>query len=54
MDAKPTGTSINPAGNYLIITLINSTWPFTDNWGHIKASRAIGKSQKGGKVEKQI
>ena len=54
MAAKPTGTSINPAENDLMITPSNGTRLSTDYWGHIKTSRAIGKSQRGGKVKKQI
>ena len=52
--AKPTGTSINPSGNDLMITLNNGTRLSTDYWGHIKARRASGNSQRGGKVKKQI
>ena len=54
MAAKPTGTSNIPAGHDLMITLRNGTRSSTDYWSHIKAKRAIGKSQRGGKVKKQI
>ena len=54
MAAKPTGTSNIPAGNDLMITPSNGSRLSTDYWGHIKASRASGKSQRGGKVNKQI
>ena len=54
MAAKPKRTSIIPAGNDLMITLRNGTRPSTDYWGHIKAKIVIGKSQRGGKVKKQI
>ena len=52
MAAKPTGTYIIPAGYDLMITPSNGTRPSTDNWGHIKVSRAIGRSKRGGKVKK--
>ena len=54
MAAKPKRTSIIPAGHDLMIALSNGTRPSTDNWGHTKASRVIGKFQKGVKVKKQI
>ena len=52
MAAKPTGISNIPAGNDLMIAVSNGTRPSTDYWGHTKPSRAIGKSQRGGKVKK--
>ena len=52
MAAKPKRTYINPAGNDLMITPSNGTRISTDNWGHIKASRASGKSQRGRKAKK--
>ena len=54
MAAKPKRTFIIPAGHDLMITPSNGTRLSTDYWGHIKASRASGKSQRGGKVKKQI
>ena len=54
MAAKPTGTSIIPARHDLMITPNNGTRLSTEYWGHAKSSRAIGKSQRGGKVEKPI
>ena len=52
MAAKPTETSINPSGNDLMIALSNGTRPSTDYWGHTKASRVIGESQKGWESKK--
>ena len=54
MAAKPKRKSIIPAGNDLMITLRNGTRSSTDYWGHIKSSRAIGKSQRDGKLKKLI
>ena len=52
MAAKPKRTYINPAGNDLMTTPSNGTRLSTDYWGHTKASRPIGKSQRGVKVKK--
>ena len=52
MAAKPTGTSIIPAGHDLMIALSNGTRPSTDYWGHTKASRVVGKSQNGWESKK--
>ena len=54
MVAKPKKTCIIPAENELMIALSNGTMPSTDYWGHTKAKLVIGKSQRGGKVKKQI
>ena len=54
MDAKPTGKSIILAGHDLMITPSNGTRLSTNNWGHIKARRVIGKFQKGVKVKIQM
>ena len=54
MAAKLTGTPIIPAGHDLMITPSNRTRLSTDYWGHTKASRAIGKSRRGGKVKNKF
>ena len=54
MAVKATRTFIILAGHDLMITLVNGTRLSTDYWGQIKASRASGKSQRSGKVKKQI
>ena len=54
MATTPTGTSNIAAGNDLMIALSNGTRLSTNYWGHIKASRASGKSQRGGKVKNKF